>query len=133
MTFIKYQHLERFGSTEVGQIEFGECFVFPKIDGTNASVWLYNEQICAASRTRQLSLEKDNAGFYEWVLKQDNIKNYLLENPTHRLFGEWLCPHSLKTYRQDAWRRFYVFDVATDKHKDELLHEGDSQLNYIPI
>ncbi len=32
MTFIKYQHLERFGSTEVEQIEFGECFVFPKID-----------------------------------------------------------------------------------------------------
>ena len=27
------------------------------------------------------------------------------------LFGEWLVPHSLKTYRDDAWRRFYVFDV----------------------
>lgn len=122
--FKKYQHLERFGTTEVDQIELGECFIFPKIDGTNASVWLHNGEIQAGSRTRHLSLEKDNAGFLEWVLKQENLLNYLKENPTHRLFGEWLVPHSLKTYREDAWRKFYVFDVVCDSF-EETTH-----LNY---
>lgn len=131
MEFKKYQHLERFGSTEVAQIELGECYVFPKVDGSNASVWLSNGQVMAGSRTRQLSLESDNAGFYAWVITQLNIIQYLLENPKHRLFGEWLVPHSLKTYRETAWRKFYVFDVAIDKHPDEILHESDSQLTYL--
>jgi hypothetical protein len=116
--FRKYQHLERFGTTEVEQIELGECFIFPKIDGTNASVWITNGELQAGSRTRKLSLESDNAGFYGWVLKQDNLLNYLIENPTHRLYGEWLVPHSLKTYKESAWRKFYVFDVVCDSSED---------------
>lgn len=132
MEFIKYQHLERFGTPEVRNIELGDCFIFPKIDGTNASVWIdSNGNIQAGSRNRHLSLEKDNAGFLEWVLKQENIKNYLLENPKHRLFGEWLVPHSLKTYRDNAWRNFYVFDVAIDKEENEITHEGDSKVKYL--
>lgn len=129
--FKKYQHLERFGTTEVAQIELGECFIFPKIDGTNASVWLHDGEIQAGSRTRHLSLEKDNAGFLEWVLKQQNIIEYLNENPNHRLFGEWLVPHSLKTYREDSWRRFYVFDVVTDRDNEELNHDCDEKFNYL--
>lgn len=129
MEFVKYQHLERFGTSEVLNINFGTCYIFPKIDGTNASVWISNGQIKAGSRNRELSLENDNAGFYEWVLQQDNIINYLKENPSHRLFGEWLVPHSLKTYRETAWRNFYVFDVAVEK---ELSHEGDHALRYLP-
>jgi len=131
MEFIKYQHIERFGTTEVAQIELGKCFIFPKIDGTNASVWLSNGEIQAGSRKRHLTLDRDNAGFYEWVKEQLNILKYLKENPTHRIFGEWLIPHSLKTYRSDAWRKFYVFDIAIDKTQDEILHEGDSALKYI--
>lgn len=130
--FLKYQHLERFGTTEVAQIELGECYIFPKLDGTNASVWLENGEIQAGSRNRHLTLEADNAGFYAWVKQQDNLLNYLQENPTHRLFGEWLVPHSLKTYRETAWRNFYVFDVAVDKPEHEVLHEGDSRVIYLP-
>lgn len=110
--FKKYQHVERFGTTAVEGIELGECFVFPKIDGTNSSVWLdENNVIQAGSRNRQLSIENDNAGFCKWVKDQQNLLDYLNENPTHRIYGEWLVPHSLKTYRDDAWRQFYVFDV----------------------
>ena len=131
MEFKKYQHIERFGTTEVAQIELGKCYIFPKIDGTNASVWIDKCEIQAGSRKRHLTLEKDNAGFYAWVKEQQNIIDYLNENPTHRLFGEWLVPHSLKTYKQDAWRKFYVFDVSIDKKKDEILHDGDSALKYL--
>lgn len=130
--FVKYQHLERLGTDEVNGIELGECYVFPKIDGTNASVWIDDEGVIkAGSRRRELSSEDDNAGFYAWVVEQSNLLHYLLENPTHRLFGEWLVPHSLKTYRESAWRNFYVFDVAFDKKLHEINHEGDSEVKYL--
>ena len=121
MEFVKYQHIEKYGNVEVEGITDGECLVFPKIDGTNGSVWLKNGKVAAGSRKRDLSLEgeKDNAGFYEWVKTQSNIEALLKDNPDFRLFGEWLVPHSLKTYRDDAWRRFYVFDVLD---KDGYLH-----------
>lgn len=129
MEFKKYQHLERFGTDEVENIELGECYIFSKLDGTNGSVWLSDGELQAGSRNRHLSLDKDNAGFLAWVLQQENIKRYLTDNPTLRLFGEWLIPHSLQTYRTDAWRQFYVFDVAIDREPE---HEGDDGLKYLP-
>jgi hypothetical protein len=112
LNFTKYQHLERFDTDEVEGIELGLAYVFPKLDGTNASVWLGDDKtIRAGSRNRELSLEKDNAGFRQWVLEQDNLKCFLEDNPDLILYGEWLVPHSLKTYREDCWRNFYVFDV----------------------
>jgi hypothetical protein len=122
--FKKYQHIERFGTDEVLNIELGNCFIFPKVDGTNASVWIEDGQIRAGSRNRDITPpNSDNAGFYEHISKDDRIKAYLTENPNHRLFGEWLVPHSLKTYRADCWRKFYIFDVCTDK---------EDELEYIP-
>lgn len=132
MEFKKYQHLERFGTTEVQNIELGKTYIFPKIDGTNASVWLNEKgEIQAGSRKRHLTLDFDNAGFYTWVKDQSNILEYLKENPTHRLYGEWLVPHSLKTYRENAWRKFYVFDVSIDKEDSEILHDGDDSNKYL--
>lgn len=119
MEFKKYQHLERFGTVEVNGIEDGMCYIFPKIDGTNSSVW-FNNGLQAGSRKRHLSLESDNAGFYEWVLQQDNLKEFFVDYPTLRLYGEWLVPHTLKTYDDKNWRKFYVFDVM----------EGDNYLQY---
>jgi hypothetical protein len=138
MEFKKYMHIERFGTTEVQNIELGECYIFPKIDGTNASVWLdENGELQAGSRKRHLSVDEDNAGFCKWAKEQLNLLDYLQDNPTHRLFGEWLVPHSLKTYREDAWRQFYVFDVVLSDNKH--LHYCDYKpllekynINYIP-
>lgn len=120
MPFVKYQHIERFGTAETSRIELGECWIFPKIDGTNASVWMEDGALHAGSRNRELSLDNDNAGFMEWASHNLNILECLSEHPNLRIFGEWLVPHSLKTYRSDAWRRFYVFDVM----------DGDSYVPY---
>src|SRR6056297_107857 len=120
MDFVKYQHIERFGSEEVEGIERGECFIFPKIDGTNGSVWTDNGVIRCASRKRELQEGYDNQGFKDYVLNNQNIIDFLKSHPNFRLYGEWLVPHSLKTYRDDAWRRFYVFDVM------------DNEFNYLP-
>lgn len=141
MNFKKYQHIERFGTDETRGIELGTSYIFPKIDGTNSSVWLDDDmQICAGSRKRELTPENDNAGFYEWVVKQDNIKQYLSEHMNHRLYGEWLVPHSLKTYKDNAWRRFYVFDVMVDhgdfdyylKYEEYKEFMDQHNIDYIP-
>lgn len=137
MDFKPYMHLEKFGSEEVENIEIGTCYVFPKIDGTNASIWLDDKgEVCTGSRTRNLSIEgaKDNAGFMEAVKNDpqfDGIKKALKDNPHIKFFGEWLVPHTLKTYRQDTWRKFYVFDVLVE-FEYSLNEEGDKVHHYLP-
>lgn len=128
MNFLKYQHIERYGNNLVNGITDGLCYVFPKIDGTNASVWLENGEICAGSRNRKLTLDNDNAGFYNYIINDENIKKFLTDNPTFRLYGEWLVPHSLKTYDKTAWKKFYVFDVCRDDDLKYLPYEEYSKL-----
>lgn len=124
MKFLKYQHVERYGNNLVNGITNGVCYIFPKIDGTNSSIWLENGEICAGSRNRKLSLDNDNAGFYNSIINDTKIKDFFIKNPNLRLYGEWLVPHSLKTYDKTAWNKFYVFDVCVG---DELnyLHYGE--------
>lgn len=137
--FKKYMHIERFGNDEVQGIELGGCYVFPKLDGTNASVW-YDGDLQAGSRRRHLSEAEDNAGFYQWVNREGSVRlfDFFLVYPDHRLFGEWLVPHSLKTYRDDAWRKFYVFDVyddATERYLPYNIYQpmlDGTGIDYVP-
>jgi hypothetical protein len=136
MGFVKYQHIERLKTDAVDGIDVGVCYIFPKLDGTNASIW-WDGDIRAGSRTRQLTIEQDNAGFYRWVLDNEaKFIPFFELHPEARLFGEWLVPHSLKTYREEAWRRFWIFDVVQDEtHMPyELYHPrlDKLELDYIP-
>lgn len=121
MMFRKYQHVERLGNDEVEGIELGECVIMPKLDGTNASIWLKDDGTLGfGSRTRELSLDKDNASFMALMVNDKRFKKYFEKHPTHRLYGEWLVPHTLKGYDDTAWKKFYVFDVL------------DNDIEYIP-
>lgn len=120
MGFLKYQHIERWGTTEVEGIEVGKCWIFPKLDGTNSSVWWDGEAVRFGSRNRVLSLDEDNQGFMEWALKDAGVMNAVPNYPNWQLYGEWLVPHTLRTYRNDAWREFYVFDVR-DRDTDRYI------------
>lgn len=126
--FRKYDHLERVAHPDVADLAFGTVHVYPKIDGTNASIWasdLPSEdeggktglEVLCGSRRRVLSADADNAGFHAWVHSDDRralaLRMFALQNPHLVIYGEWLVPHSLKTYADDAWRRFYVFDIYT--------------------
>ena len=144
--FKAYPKLKRFGTEEVEGIENGICWIFPKIDGTNASVWNAAQageepKVMAGSRTRTLSLENDNQGFYDFVLNNEKLMDFMVKYPYLRLYGEWLVPHTLKTYRDSAWREFYIFDVSNTMSDGEeyfLSYEEYAQLleqaglEYIP-
>jgi hypothetical protein len=122
--FIKYQHLEKYGNTEVEGIEIGTCHVFPKLDGTNGQLWMEDGKLMAGSRNRVLSLDNDNAGFYNAMINDENIRKFFMSNPNLTLYGEWLVPHTLKTYEDSAWRKFYVFDVF-NRETNKLLHYAE--------
>jgi hypothetical protein len=139
MNFEKYQHVERYGNDEVENINMGLCYVFPKIDGTNGSVWCEENNIKCGSRNRELSIDNDNQRYMEYVVtgeKAPEFYNFFDKYPNLRLYGEWLIKHSLKTYRDDAWRKFYIFDVMegerylTYEEYQPLLEEY--KLDYIP-
>ncbi len=133
--FRKYDHVERCGHPHVEGIDIGTVHVFAKLDGTNASVWAQPATgratgsiiFRAAARTRELSLENDNAGFYAWVLGCEGcgpLGDVFRTYPDWILYGEWLVPHTLKTYREDAWRRFWIFDVW-DRDQERYLPVED--------
>jgi len=113
VNFMKYIHLERIGSSEVEGILDGKCHIFPKIDGANASAYLNNGIVCCGSRNHELG-EEGLQGFAEYIHGHEGIKDYLTKYPNRRLYGEWLVPHTLRTYHETSWRKFYVFDVWED-------------------
>ena len=65
----------------------------------------------AGSRKRELTLDNDNAGFMAMIIKDEKIREYLTKHPNHYVFGEYLVPHTIRTYDSDAWKKFYIFDV----------------------
>ena len=157
--FREYMHIEKFGNAEVEGIELGQVYVFPKLDGTNSSVWaqIHNSDtdypLCegepfidvgAGARTRQLDTihpgNHDNAGFATWLYsdRMSDIWKFIRENLTLRLYGEWLVPHTFKGYREDAWRKLYVFDVYNDETQQYLSYEqykpilDNYGIDYIP-
>lgn len=111
---IKYMHIERIGVDEVEELLYGRVHVFPKLDGTNGVVWRDPDSgiIKAGSRTRELSLEKDNGKFYEYILSEKKFEEFFQKFPNRILYGEWLIPHTIKNYREEAWKHFYIFDVG---------------------
>jgi hypothetical protein len=111
--FVKYQHVEKWGNDEVEGIEDGKCYVFPKIDGTNGSIW-YNKEdgkLRFGSRNRELSLDADNQGFMATFHECTELHFFFGRFPDAVLRGEWLVKHTIGTYRDSAWRKFYIYDV----------------------
>lgn len=122
--YVKYQHVEKFAKTsEVDGILNGTVYVFPKIDGTNAHVWFENNEMHYGSRRRELAVGSDNAGFLAWASLQENITDLAIHFEDCHVFGEWLVPHTLKTYSDDAWKRFYVFDIYNPKTQKHIQYD----------
>lgn len=124
MEFREYMHVERLDNVAVDGILNGTCYIYPKIDGTNASFWSDGLEVFAGSRTRKLGKgANDNAGFYEWLMQQgqEALRNMALHNPHLIFYGEWLVPNTLRTYAVHAWKKFYLFDVY-DRETESYVH-----------
>ena len=142
MKFEKYQHIERLGTPATEGILNGEVYIFTKLDGTNASIYLNdNGEVEIGSRNRVVTLEHDNAGIYHDLKDDERFKKYFDLHPNHRLFGEWLVPHTVRDYKDNAWRELYIFDVMeTDENGNEKYLRWENyyfdlkihEIKYIP-
>ena len=151
-TFRKFDHVARSSHREVDGICDGTVHVFPKLDGTNGSVWA--EQLSSVvgggtfevkvgSRNRVLSEGRDNHGFRSYVMDPlletpTAIREFVITNPSLILYGEWLIPNSIKGYGDGAWRKFYVFDVYSRSRECYLEYDiysnqlEEAGIDYIP-
>lgn len=108
--FKKYQHIERLGTQETEGLLHGQCWVFPKLDGANAQIWFQDGQVHCGTRNQSLGTNGDFRGLGQWA-KQSFVRDLFDEQPDWHLYGEWLVPHTLRTYHDKYWNEFHVFDV----------------------
>lgn len=109
--FRAYEKIHRIGKDEVEGILDVEVIIQEKVDGANASVWMNEGVLNCGSRTRNLTQVGDGFnGFVEYATSHEGIKKYLEENPTHRMYGEWLVRHTI-SYNELNYKHFYLFDI----------------------
>lgn len=132
MEYKKYQHIERLGTSEVEGILNGKVYLFYKIDGTNSCIFLKREnELGFGSRNREIFIDNDNGGFVNAIHEDkqlyNKLLNYLKKHTNYIIYGEWLIPHTIKRYKSDAWKKFYIFDVYDLENRTYLSFEEYSK------
>jgi hypothetical protein len=123
--FHSYEKVERLEKEECDGLLNGTsehaavCYIFEKIDGANAQIYLDSEtrEIAFGSRNRVLGIG-DNLvsgdsfrGFAAWVKdNHEKLQKFFDLHPDFILYGEWLIKHSIQ-YSPTAYSKFYVFDI----------------------
>jgi hypothetical protein len=84
-------------------------------------------------------VDNDNQGFCKYIESENRFVEFFAKYPGLRLFGEWMVPHTLKTYVDEVWGRFWVFDVIDRKTKKFIPYEEyvplleEFSIDYIPV
>lgn len=119
--FIPYPKIHRLGAEENDGILLGTCYIQEKIDGANTSIWLEGDEIKTASRTQI----KDSGfnGFVDYARAHEGIKKLLADNPTYRIYGEWLVRHTV-AYNEASYRKWYLYDVLLSSEQ-KLNDQGE--------
>lgn len=132
MAFESYTHVVRLDNRKAeGLLDNDTVYVTAKVDGTNASVWADADgNVHAGSRTREVTPEKDNAGFAAWVLGSDDpeacaLREFAVAHPNYTVYGEWMGDKrlvgSIKRYDREKYlKHFMPFDVW-DKESETYL------------
>lgn len=120
MVFIRYQHVERIDADETEGLLNGTCHVFPKMDGSNMCAYSEDGEIRTMSRNRVIEPPEPFAVF---VSEHGDIARFLRNFPGLRLYGEWMVPHTVRSYVPDVWNRWFVFDVIAED--PEAVYEYD--------
>lgn len=124
--FHKYQHIIRLEEPEVEGILKGTVYLFPKLDGAQRQLYKYEDEVVIAEHDGLLTESGDRGS--ERFAKQKRFRGFFDKYPQYRLFGEYLVPHSLKFYEDDAWNKLYIFDVAERVGEDRA---GQSIWKYL--
>ena len=132
--FKSYTHVERLSSQDcAGILDNDVVNVTAKVDATNACVWYDPEQnrLRTGSRKREINLNKDNAGFAEWIENSEDNEVYFLlkacsDHPQWIVYGEWMAKFvgQIKDYNQEAKYHMYIFDVY-DREKGYYLSDQE--------
>ncbi len=130
--FHSYEKVERLEKEECDGILNGGCYIFEKLDGANAQIYLDTEtrEIAFGSRNRVLGIG-DNLisgdsfrGFAAWVKEnREKLQKFFDIHPDFILNGEWLIKHSVQ-YDPTAYARFYVFDIYDSVSERYMAIEG---------
>jgi len=130
--FHAYEKVERLEKEECDGILNGACYIFEKIDGANAQIYLDTEtrEIAFGSRNRVLGIG-DNLisgdsfrGFAAWVKEnREPLKKFFDLHPDFILNGEWLIKHSIQ-YDATTYSQFYVFDIYDSANSRYMAIEG---------
>lgn len=98
-----------------------------KLHGTNAGVQIRTDgSVVAQSRTTELTIENDNAGFAKWVASTEQFWKKVRSNLV--IFGEWSGPGIQKgvALNQIPNKVFVVFAARNiDSNSDELIVEPE--------
>jgi hypothetical protein len=87
-----------------------EIIVTEKIDGTNAQVYITDDDlVLAGSRTRWITTEQDNYGFAKWVKEHEEELRVGLGPGQH--FGEWWGKGIQRGYGLTE-KRFSLFNTS---------------------
>jgi len=107
---IKDEGYDGITESNTGCFEVGDHInITEKWDGANASIQLDTDgSLLAFSRKKQLDYKDTLRGFWNYVQSLDANKFQDLGNRV--CFGEWGVGHTVK-YRQDAYNKWYVFDM----------------------
>lgn len=110
MKFRAYPKIHRYGKEETEGILDNKVTIQEKIDGANCSMWLDDGVVRCGTRTRELPLDESFNGFQETVNANPLIAEWLKNNPSCRLYAEWLVKHTV-TYPNEAYRKIYLYDI----------------------
>lgn len=118
--FKKYMHVERLYTPEVDGILNGTVYVFPKLDGANACLYMnVNADVQIGSRNQPTTRDYDTLKMYSYLDTHEDFKRVVRDHPNYIIYGEWLSPHTITTYYPSAYYQYYifdVFDVITEKY-----------------
>ena len=127
--FKKYEKVHAFHNTdEIDGILNGECHIFEKLDGANASVWAEGNTIFVGSRNRIVGWIREDS--HEWIDEFRGLPKYILDRniafkkfflryPSFRFYGEWLVRHTI-VYPAEFANQFYIFDIE-DRSENKML------------
>ena len=121
-----YPKIYRLGKEETEGILDVKVYIQEKIDGANFQIWLdKNGEMHFGTRNNEINEGfrgaidycREHSGI-KALLEKLNSETITEEGTIVHLYGEWLCPHTIK-YNPESYGHFYLYDIvySNSEHK----------------